>query len=237
MSVRAMVAAVAAVAAVSVVAGALRRRRDLGRAWTAWGGERPGRWSGAVVLVSAVALLWLLVGPVGAGGAVVAAGATRRWGRVRSRRRREARTAAAVPELVDLFRLAAAAGLPVAGALEVVARRAPSAVRSGMIDADRRRQRGLPLHLALERMAEVLGPRGAELVDVLARSARHGVAVGPLLAELAHRDRAERRSRARAAAGRLSVAMLFPLVLCILPAAIALAVVPVLVVSLGELTP
>jgi Flp pilus assembly protein TadB len=155
--------------------------------------------------------------------------------RARMAAQRAAEVAAAVPELVDLFRLAAAAGLSVSGALSAVAERAPPPLGPALGDAVGRVARGLPLDDSLRQLSVDLGPGGESLVALLRHSAATGIALAPAMAELAARQRSAQRAETRAAIGRLTVTMVVPLVCCILPAAVVLAVVPVVIVSLSAL--
>jgi len=195
---------------------------------------RSSRWLGIVV---ATAFGLAAGGPVlalVAGGAGAAAGPLSE----RLRRRRErAAIAAAVPDLVDLFLVSASAGQTVAASLSAVAPRAPAPVLPAVQTANDRFGRGLPLAECLADLGLALGPAGEPLTDALRQSAAAGVPLVPLLEGVAASARDERRRRAQEAARRLPVTMLFPLVLCILPAAVLLAVVPVLFVSVGSLSP
>ncbi len=156
---------------------------------------------------------------------------------IRSTRRRSgaAAKARAMPELIDLFVVAASAGHAVASSLEQVAPRAPPAVRSEVLAAVARRRRGLPIDSVLAEMAGALGSSSGPLVDALRRSASSGAPLLPMLREAGAGARELRRSTAEAAARRLPVTMLLPLAACILPAAVLLAVVPVVLVSLASL--
>jgi tight adherence protein C len=152
-------------------------------------------------------------------------------------RGRAAAIAAAVPEVVDLFLVAASAGQPVAGSLALVGPRAPSVVGPAVVAASGRFRRGLPLSDALAELGEQLGPTGVPLTEALRQAAAAGVPLVPLLEGVAASARDARRRRAQEVARRLPVTMLLPLVACILPAAILLAVVPVLLVSIASLSP
>lgn len=187
-------------------------------------------------VASAAALAGFAVqGAVAAGvGAAVAVAVPVAQGQIRRRRKRAA-TAAAIPDLVELFLIAASAGLPVAASLRVVAPRAPAAVRQAVARAGDEFARGLPLDDCLARLSDALGPGGGPVVDALRQAAAAGVPLVPLLEGVAAAARDGRRRQAQEAARRLPVTMLFPLVFCVLPAAVLLAVVPVLVVSVTSL--
>jgi pilus assembly protein TadC len=180
---------------------------------------------------------WILGGPVvasaGASG-VALAGPAARWLR---RRREAAARAAAIPDLVDLFLVAASAGQPVAASVETVAARSPPAVEVAVRGACRRFRRGQSMSESLVVLGLDLGPEGEPLTDALRQAASSGVPLVPLLEGVAAAARDRRRRRAQEVARRLPVTMLLPLAACTLPAAILLAVVPVLVVSIASLSP
>lgn len=83
------------------------------------------------------------------------------------------------------------------------------------------------------------GDRGGEsvrgLVGVLVGCERYGHAIGPALERLAAECRADERRRAEAAARRVPVLLLFPLVTCILPAFALLTVAPLIAGALDAL--
>lgn len=188
---------------------------------------------------AAVSLLVVVATVVG-WGAAIATAACLAGGWVAQRRGRERRRRAerdvAVPDLVDLFSLAASAGLPVATALPVVAERSPPAVRSAMKAASAHLTLGGSTAKALHRLRGSLGPRAEPLLDALDVAARTGTPLRPALAAVAVAAHHQRASAAEEAARRLPVTLLFPLACCILPAAVLLALAPVLVVSLGSLS-
>jgi tight adherence protein C len=199
-----------------------------------WSTVGPGSWA----LASAVTLaaVWSL------GLATVVAATALGLGARAVRRRRAAMAEAqarqrALPDLVDLFALCGAAGHPVATALVTVGPRAPPPLRDHVAEAVRRFERGLPLADALVGLGRALGPDGEALADALAHAAASGTPLGPALADVAAAARDRRRRAAQEAAHRLPVKLLFPLVLCILPAAVLLAVVPVLAASVASLAP
>ncbi|MCB0960744.1 MAG: type II secretion system F family protein [Acidimicrobiales bacterium] len=179
----------------------------------------------SVVVVGVVTTL-----AVGLGVALVAA-----LGRRRASSRRRGAIERELPELIDLFVVAASAGLPVALALEAVAPRAPPALRNALRDADRRRRRGLPLDAVLDDLAATIGRGAGPLIDALRRASRTGAPLVAPLRQVSASAREQRRRHAETAARRLPVTLLLPLAGCILPAAILLAVVPVLLVSLASL--
>lgn len=164
---------------------------------------------------------------------VVAAAAPRAIAR-RRERAETADVADALPEAVDLFSLAVGAGLTLPLALPIVAERTPPPLGADLETADRRRDLGEPLAEALE---AALGDREAArpLVSVLVASLRDGAPLAEPLTRLADDLRQDRRRVAEARARRVPVQMLFPLVLCTLPAFVLVTIVPVLAGALRGL--
>lgn len=138
------------------------------------------------------------------------------------------------PELVDLFRLAVGAGLSVHQLVEVVEPRAPEVFASTLGEVRRRVSLGQRLGDALDVFDE-LGESVRPLAAALRSAAFDGVAIGPALDRVATDARLQRRRWAETNARRLPVRLLFPLVMCILPAFGLLAIVPLVVSSLGSL--
>lgn len=101
--------------------------------------------------------------------------------------------------------------------------------------AERRIRHGERTADALELVARDLGEPVRPLVTVLCASERYGTPLVPALEQLAREARTERRRRAEEAARRVPVKLLFPLVLCTLPAFALLTVVPLLIGSFDSL--
>lgn len=195
-------------------------------------GPRAG---GAAVAVVLLVVALVVLGPAGAAGAAIAA-VLARAAILRRRRRRQTRAVdEAMPELIGLFVIAAAAGHPVAACVEAVAVRAPPAVRGALVEVTRRVARGAPLAESLERLGPTLGPLGPSLVDALVGAQRNGSPLAPVLGRVAATARDRRVRAAEEAARRLPVTLLFPLVCCVLPAFALLAVVPLFAGSLDAL--
>ena len=141
----------------------------------------------------------------------------------------------ATPDLVDLFVLAASVGHPVQRSLELVAPRAPVAVRPHLEAACSRVRRGAPLAPVLGDLGRELGLLGTALTDALVAGLVTGAPLGPTLAGVAEVARDHRRRNAEEAAKRLPVTLLLPLVCCVLPAFTLLAVVPLIAGSFASL--
>ena len=239
---------VAAVAAVGIVIAVAVPHRPLAPSVPAVGvrtvtrGSWPGRLGPPrsverVVAGLTVLTAWVVFGPValvlGTGVGLVVPSLLRRDA---DRRRRRA-IGAALPELIDLFTIAASAGHPVPSALASVGPRAPGPVRQLVGEAVVRFERGIPLAESLDLLAVDLGPGSRDLVHALNQATASGAPLAPLLDAVARTSRDTRRRESQAAARRLPVTMLLPLAMCVLPAAIVLAVVPVLMVSIASLAP
>ena len=150
-------------------------------------------------------------------------------------KRRDSRLARELPEAVDLLLLAVGAGLTVPLAVEAVARRLEGLVGEAFAAARSRSRLGEPLADALESLPELSGEPLRQLVRPLVASLRYGVELLPPLESLAADVRLQRRRQAETAARKLPVKLLFPLVLCILPAFALLTVVPAIASSLRNL--
>jgi tight adherence protein C len=142
------------------------------------------------------------------------------------RRRRARRAAACVPELGELLRIAVAAGLTPALALEQVAELGPEPGRSAVAAALAATRRGRPLGDALGVLVDRLGASVRPLVDALAATDRYGVPLEPVLDAAVADLRRQRRTAAQEAARRLPVTLSFPLVGCVLPAFALLTLAP-----------
>lgn len=157
-----------------------------------------------------------------------------------ARRRRASRAADAavrreLPLVADLFVLAAGAGLTVPLAVASVARHSRGPLAAALMAAERRTQLGQHPADALEALVGEAGEAVRPLVSVLTSAERYGTPlVGPL-ERVAEDVRRQRRRHAEEAARRVPVKLLFPLVLCTLPAFALLTVVPLLISVLGGL--
>lgn len=188
----------------------------------------PAGLAGAAALV-----LWppLVLGVV----AVAVVVPRRRARRVAERRRRRVRRD--LPEVVDLVALAVGAGLTVPLAVTVVARRVDGPVGDELGRVDREVAHGRRLADVLDEVPMRLGDEVRPLTAALAASDRYGAPLLAGLERLAADLRADRRRSAESAARRVPVALLFPLVLCILPAFALLTVAPLLAGGLAALRP
>ena len=186
----------------------------------------------AVVVAVAVAA-WLLAGPlVAIASAVAMAVAVSALQRSAERRRLES-LRRALPDAVDLFRLGADAGLTTPQAVVAVAGHGPVLVAQQLRVVVARTDRGMRLVDALEELRQ--HPPLTALADALVDAERYGTPLTDALARLAADARDQRRRDAEVRARRLPVQMLAPLVVCALPATVVLAVIPVVVVALGDL--
>lgn len=200
------------------------------------GGRRAGwlraggpLWGATVVLVA----LWLH--PL-ATSVVLAWPSWRRWSarrRDRSDHRHEA--VRVLPETVDLIGLGVSAGLSVRGAVRHAVAWTAEPYRRVLAESLRRADAGEAFAGALDAASVDLDPVGRPLISLLATAESDGGALLAGLLRVSDEARHRRRSAAETRARRLPVAMLLPLVLCVLPAFGLLAVAPLVLTSLGDL--
>ena len=155
--------------------------------------------------------------------------------RLRSKAER-ARSAAQVPDLLDLLAVSVTAGLSPRIALE----RAPDVVGGGLGEALTAVRTdvslGAPWHTALETAGREGGIEELRRLAVtLHRAERLGSPVANRLRDLAVEVRGEWRARREERARRAPIQMLFPLVFLILPAFVLAAVVPALLVATRDI--
>ncbi len=151
----------------------------------------------------------------------------------RRARREEARLRAEIPVALDLLGVAAGAGCTPYVALETAAAWAPPLVAAHLAGVPRACRLGVALTDALAskgREAPALRP----LADALGATVRLGAPIGDALARLAADGRADLRRAAETRARTMSVRLLFPLVLCVLPAFGLLTVVPAVIAGLRQ---
>lgn len=156
-------------------------------------------------------------------------------GRLRASTDRSERLLGELPEVIDLFRLAAASGLNVTLAVAAVARRAPEIMGAGLARVVDGVALGRRLPDLLTELTGDLGEPVRPLVSVLIDSERYGTPLADALDRLATEARLQRRHRAEEAARRLPVKLIFPLVLLVLPAFALLTLAPLVASAVGGL--
>ena len=189
---------------------------------------------GCAVLAGA-ALLPVL--PIAAPAAGVVAWAVPLLRRRRSVARAAAEVRRSLPEVVDLVALAVGSGCNVVDAVEAVGRRGAGPVAAGLAAAAAEIRLGRRCADVLDDLPARLGEPVRPLAAALAASERYGAPLAGALDRLAAELRADRRRAAEAAARQVPVKLLFPLVLCVLPAFGLLTVAPLLAGALGSLRP
>jgi tight adherence protein C len=140
-----------------------------------------------------------------------------------------------LPDALDLVVLAVRAGhLPVA-ALRAVHPHFASPLRDATARMLHEVDRGRRFADALPLLSTELGSALDALVDGLAAAERDGLPLAPVLERLAADARAHRRRHLDTLARQLPVRLAVPLVVCILPSFVLLAVVPLLLAALSSL--
>ena len=174
----------------------------------------------------------LVVALTAATGAIVI---FRRMRRRRRRIRLAERIQAAIPDTVELLILILQAGSAPAQAI----RELRHSVDPVLVDAfDRviaQLDRGHRLADALGVLVADLGPSIRSVVDAIATADRYGLELTTVLERRGTEARIDRRRSADTDARKLSVRLTFPLVICILPAFVLLAIAPALTSTLASI--
>jgi len=138
-----------------------------------------------------------------------------------------------LPDALDLLALAVASGLNVADSLDLVARFGPAALAGQVRPIVEAIDTGRPVISALHTAgSDPRHPFGIVLA-ALGEAHVNGTAIEIRLISISADLRGIARSREQTAARKLSVRLLLPLVLCMLPAFALLTIVPVLIEALG----
>jgi len=174
----------------------------------------------------AAAGLWF-VSPVLAIAAFAAQNASGVVQKSRSNRQRDELVAEGLAEVVDLFAVMMRGGYNMAAAVREAGRWIEGPVGASFEWCSQQSAQGQPIADALEDLPERLGSQVRPLVSALIANERHGAPIATGLFALAADHRAARRRLAEAAARRLPVHLLVPLIVCVLPAFMFLTVVPV----------
>jgi len=138
-----------------------------------------------------------------------------------------------LPDALDLLALAAASGLNVPDSLDLVARFGPSEVGGRLRPIVESIDSGRPIVSALNAAQIDPGEPLGIVLSALGDAHVSGAAIETRLVSIGSDLRAIARSREQVAARKLSVRLLLPLVVCMLPAFALLTVVPVLLEALG----
>lgn len=197
-----------------------RRRRN----------RRRPDWQRALVIGLIGAALLPPVGVVAAIPALVVPELRRR----RLRREAEASVVFELPEVIDLFRVGATAGLTITESARLLARRGHGNAAMAFARAIRKIDRGARVGDAIDEVV-LAGEALRPLVRILVGVDRYGLPLEPGIGEVALLARAERRRRVETAARQVSIRLLVPLVVCVLPAFMLLTVVPSLLTSVSRL--
>ena len=180
---------------------------------------------GLAILVSAAGLL---VAPTQTPALLVV------WWLLARRRARRALTrqrqavSRAIPEVIDLVRLALDGGCTISLAFTAVGGRYRGALGADLQLVARDIGEGRGTASALEGLLARVGEPARPLCSALLAGERYGLPTAAMLDALAVEARATRRRQDEQRARRLPITMLFPLITCTLPAFALLTVVPLL---------
>lgn len=188
----------------------------------------PGR-DGRLGLVVLLAAGCTLVAPVLALVVVTTCGARSVSRRRTAARRQQAKIRERLGDVIDLLTVALLNGSTVLGAVEQVSQWIDGELGDAFQRCTEQVANGQPVVDALELLMSDLDAAARPVIAVLLASERYGAPIGSNLSQLAASSRDDRRRQAEAATRRLPVALMFPLVTCVLPAFMLLTVVPVVI--------
>ena len=134
----------------------------------------------------------------------------------------------AIPELIDLIRLALDSGCTIPLAFNAIAGRYQGPLAGDLAVVARDLAEGQGTANALEGLLARVGEPVRPLCAALLAGERYGLPTAAMLDALAIEARATRRRYDEQRARRLPITMLFPLITCTLPAFALLTVVPLL---------
>ncbi|WP_419842530.1 type II secretion system F family protein [Candidatus Poriferisodalis sp.] len=141
------------------------------------------------------------------------------------------RVANELGSIVDVMHVALTSGLSISASLQLAL---------GHLEPSSAIRHALSVHGAVHHLDETLdefggacGPHARAFAAAVVGSMRTGIPLAPELGRLGRELREHRRRRLEGKVRRLPVLLLFPLVLCVLPALGLVAIVPVLVAAFG----
>jgi Flp pilus assembly protein TadB len=140
----------------------------------------------------------------------------------------------ALPDVVDLIALGVGSGLATGPALALVGPHVPPPLGPALVAVDARLRHGAGTAAAFDPLV-VVTPAARPLAALLTAAQVDGAPVVDALARLADELRSDRRRAVETRARQVPVRMLFPLVLCTLPAFVLLTIVPPIVAALRDL--
>jgi tight adherence protein C len=216
--------------------GWLARAGRLVKSWRPlgdWLGDDVGDGAVGAVVISSMALVVIVAplapaAPCGLAFVVV----RRRRSRLRAEMMLVVR---GLPDVIDLIALGVGAGLTLRHALAHAVAWMPAPFGSVFTEALQRSTDGESLIRSLDWCEPRLGDPSRPLLRVLIAAERDGAALLPALERAADEARRQRRVQAEERARKVPVTMLFPLVLCVLPAFALLTVIPLLLGTLADL--
>lgn len=159
----------------------------------------------------------------------------RRARRRRSEARQRQALADALPEVIETVAVVVGSGGTVHEAIRVLTVSGPDPLEPGLGRLNDRLSVGVPLGAALLRWGDELGSPYRPLIGALLMAVRDGAPLSQLLSRLADEAMAASRLRAERRSKTLPVQLLFPVVLCALPAVLVGAVAPLVIVSLKSI--
>lgn len=153
----------------------------------------------------------------------------------RAERRKQQAMSNALPEVIETIAVVVGSGGTLHTAFRVLTVSGPSVLEPSIEHLNDRVRAGVPLATAVLEWGDELGVAYRPLVGALLTAERDGAPLSQLLGRLADEAVAARRIRTEERSRALPVQLLFPVVLCALPAVIVGAVIPLILVSVGRL--
>lgn len=144
--------------------------------------------------------------------------------------------AQAYEEFLDVVLVALQSGVSLAETLRIAADCSASIAAPGLRSLVVRLDRGEPIRVVLNDLANVFGARCFPLVDIVRSSLVDGMPVLHIVERLADETRAERRRQLNEDLKRLPIRLVFPLVFCVLPSFVILTIFPIALRAITAVT-
>lgn len=191
-------------------------------------------WIGVAAVVGAALAPW---SPVVAGVSMAALVGAGVWRQGRRRRRDSVREAEQVVALLQVVAVTVVAGGTLRGAIEALWSSFDGPLGARLARAHTHLEAGATIEEAVDALTVGMAADHVALFDRIRGAESAGAPVGALVRSAADRLATRRRHDAEIRARRLPVLMLLPLVCCVLPAFVVLAIVPMVVSGLPSLFP